>query len=253
MSIIMAHRGARNLWAENSLLGFRRVIEAGFTAVEFDLHLTDDGTLVVMHDATLERTTNATGPTRALSDASRKEVRLKDESGAVSDEYVPSFDEVLDLFAPHPEIILYVELKADEAYRPYAGMVAKITAALDARGMSKRAWLHSFDIDVVRELRDQAPAYPRMISVNHEWAEKQGGLAALLDNVDDLVDVVGIHHALFDAETDLVKSRLGMDRVSLWTLNSTEVMLRMAAHKPMFLVSDDPLLLRQTLAKAAQQ
>lgn len=118
MSILLAHRGARNVWAENSLLGFARVIEAGFTAVEFDLHLTDDDTLVVMHDATLERTTNATGPTRALTNESRKTVRLKDESGALTDEYMPSFEEALDLFEAHPEVVLYVELKADENYRP---------------------------------------------------------------------------------------------------------------------------------------
>jgi len=252
MSIIMAHRGARNVWAENSLLGFKRVIEAGFTAIEFDLHLTDDGTLVVMHDATLDRTTNATGPTRALTDESRKSVLLKDESGALTSEHIPSFEEALDLFEAHPEVMLYVEIKADEAYRSYPGMVAKVAAALAARGMSERAWLHSFDADVVREIRDQAPAFRRMISVNREWADKQGGLAAFLASVDDLVEVVGVHHALFSEEADLIKAQLGMDRVSLWTLNTPELMLEMAAHKPMFLVSDNPMLLRDTLEEAAQ-
>lgn len=118
--------------------------------------------------------------------------------------------------------------------------------------MTGRAWLHSFDADVVRDIRDQAPAFRRMISVNRDWADKQGGLAAFLDSVDDLVDVVGIHYALFREESDLIKERLGMDRVSLWTMNTPELMLEMAAHKPMYLVSDDPMLLRDTLAKAAQ-
>lgn len=251
MSIIMAHRGARNLWAENSLEGFARVIEGGFTAVEFDLHLTGDGTLVVMHDATLARTTDATGLTRALTDATRKDVRLKDEAGNITANHVPSFDEVLDLFADHPAIGLYVELKADENYRPYDGMTALVVEKLAARGMLDRACLHSFDIDVVREIREVAPSVERMISVNAEWAEKQGGLAAFFESVDDLVDVVGVHHALYTAERDLVRTRLGMERVSLWTLNTPDLMRAMAAEGPKFLVSDDPFLLRDTLAQDA--
>ena len=55
MSQIMAHRGARNLWAENSCLGFRRTAGHGFDAIEFDLHLTDGGEIVVIHDPTLDR------------------------------------------------------------------------------------------------------------------------------------------------------------------------------------------------------
>ena len=249
MNTIMAHRGARNIWAENSLEGFARVIEGGFTAVEFDLHLTDDGTLVAMHDAALDRTTDATGPTRALTDATRRNVRLKDEGGTLTGNHIPGFDEVLALFAPHPAITLYVELKSDADDRPYAGMTAKVVAALRARGMMDRVWLHSFDINVVREIRDLAPTVPRMISVNTAWADKQGGLGAFLDSVDDLVEVVGVHHALFTAERDLLRARLGMERISLWTLNTPDLMRAMAAEGPRFLVSDDPFLLRDTLAE----
>ncbi|MDN3714450.1 glycerophosphodiester phosphodiesterase family protein [Paracoccus cavernae] len=70
MSRIMAHRGARNLWAENSMLGFRNILPHGFDAVEFDVHLTDAGEMVI-HDATLDRTTTGSGPVRALTPEAR--------------------------------------------------------------------------------------------------------------------------------------------------------------------------------------
>jgi glycerophosphoryl diester phosphodiesterase len=62
MTRIIAHRGARNLWAENSLDGFRRTTQLGVDAVELDLHLSHDGAVVVIHDPLLDRTTNGHGP-----------------------------------------------------------------------------------------------------------------------------------------------------------------------------------------------
>ena len=83
MSQIMAHRGARNLWAENSCLGFRKTARHGFDAIEFDLHLTDAGEIVVIHDPTLDRTTNGTGQTRDLTPDSRRALRLRGPDGAL--------------------------------------------------------------------------------------------------------------------------------------------------------------------------
>ena len=62
MTLITGHRGARNLWPENSLTGFRNAITLGVDAIEFDVHLTRSGELVVIHDATLERTAEGAGP-----------------------------------------------------------------------------------------------------------------------------------------------------------------------------------------------
>jgi len=55
---IVGHRGARNLWPENSITGFRNVFDLAIEVVEFDVHLSDAGELLVIHDPTLERTTD---------------------------------------------------------------------------------------------------------------------------------------------------------------------------------------------------
>lgn len=248
MPKIMAHRGARNLWAENSAYGFRQTVRHGFDAIEFDLHLTDAGELVVIHDATLERTTDGTGLVRDLTPESRRALRLKGPDGALIDEGVPSFDEVLDILTPDTAD-LYVELKADQNGQPYPGMVAMAAEALRQRGLQARSVLHSFDISVVREIRDVAPEFGRLISVNRDWATRQGGIAALLAEVDGLVDIVGIHHELFEAEFDLIRSLRPLVATSVWTVNDPDLIRRWIARGPGYIVSDNPVLVRELMTE----
>ena len=87
MVLIIGHRGARNLWPENSLEGFKRTRDLGVDAVEFDVHLARDGQLVVIHDPSLERTTEGTGP---VAD------RTAGELAAMG---VPGLEAVLDVYA----------------------------------------------------------------------------------------------------------------------------------------------------------
>lgn len=251
MSRIMAHRGARNLWAENSLLGFREILPYGFDAVEFDVHLTDAGEMVVIHDASLERTTNGQGMVRALTPEARRALRLKGPDGALIDECPPTLEEVLALFAKAPAIELWIELKSDEAGRPYPGLVAKAVAAVRAAGLAPRAALHSFDISVVEEVRDLAPELKRLVSIHGPSAEAQGGLAAVIDRVEGSVDVLGIHHELYEAELPLIQSKLPRERTSVWTINTPELMDRWIDYKPGFLVSDDPVMLQKRLHREA--
>ena len=62
--ILYGHRGARFEAPENTLTGFRHALRQGITAFEFDVHLSADDQLVVIHDATVDRTTNGTGAGR---------------------------------------------------------------------------------------------------------------------------------------------------------------------------------------------
>src|SRR5687768_9710541 len=73
--ILLGHRGARFEAPENTLPGFRYAIDLGLEAVEFDLRLTRDGEVVVIHDETVDRTTNGTG---AVADLTLGEVQRLD-------------------------------------------------------------------------------------------------------------------------------------------------------------------------------
>ncbi len=104
---IMGHRGASFYEPENTLRSFRRALEMGVAAVELDVHLTRDGRLAVIHDATLERTTNGRGRVR---DRTLKELQQLD---AGQGERIPSLEEALDLV--RGQALLLVELKEPEA------------------------------------------------------------------------------------------------------------------------------------------
>lgn len=58
MTKVYGHRGMMGLYPENTLLSFEKALEAGADGLEIDVHMTKDGEFVVMHDATLNRTTN---------------------------------------------------------------------------------------------------------------------------------------------------------------------------------------------------
>jgi glycerophosphoryl diester phosphodiesterase len=100
----VAHRGASSHYPENTLLAFRQAIDQGVDALEIDVHRTADDELVVMHDPTLERTTNGHGNIR---DRSLREIR---QLNAGQGERVPLLTEVIQL-ARDSQIRLCVEIK----------------------------------------------------------------------------------------------------------------------------------------------
>ncbi len=65
--LVMAHRGGAGLWPENTLYAFERAAEIGVDVIETEVHSTADNTLVFMHDDTVDRTTNGTGPINSLT------------------------------------------------------------------------------------------------------------------------------------------------------------------------------------------
>ena len=70
VTLLAAHRGGALLWPENSLLAFRNSVALGADFIEFDVHLSKDGELVVIHDPTLDRTTSGSGPVKGRTAAS---------------------------------------------------------------------------------------------------------------------------------------------------------------------------------------
>lgn len=104
---IMGHRGAPAYEPENTLRSIRRALKMGVAAVEVDVQLTRDGLLVVIHDDTLDRTTNGHG---AVKDFTFAELRALD---AGKGEPIPSLKEVVDLIKGRAHLV--VELKQPEA------------------------------------------------------------------------------------------------------------------------------------------
>lgn len=242
MTSITAHRGARGLWPENSLLGFREAAKLPVAAIEFDVHLTEAGELIVIHDATLQRTVEAEGPVRTLTPERRRAVRLRG-----TDEAPPLIDEVLAVLAPVERLALHVEIKHDEAGRRYAGIEALVAARLAQFGVAPRVHLTSFDTAVLAECRRVAPEIARLVSVNADWAARRGGLAGFLDAVEGLVGIVAVEQNLLEREWKTATARLGRERLCVWTVNDEAALARWFASDVGHLTTDRP-----DLALAAQ-
>lgn len=240
MMKIMAHRGARNLWAENSLTGFRNVLALAVEGVEFDLHLTNSGQILVIHDATLDRTTTGSGNVCDLDDTARRSIRLKDENGNITSDHIPTFEEVLDVLEVRPDLKLYVELKSGPDGKPYEGLVEKTVEIIESRNIAERVVLHSFDRSVVERCAEVAPAIERLMSLNTEWVERNGGLEHFFRTVEPLVRFVGVHHVLFEAEFDRILSLFPKDRLGVWTLNDRELIDRWMDRDIPYITSDSP-------------
>ncbi|OGP71828.1 MAG: hypothetical protein A2Z73_07300 [Deltaproteobacteria bacterium RBG_13_60_28] len=104
---IIGHRGAAAEEPENTLRGFKRALDVGAAGVELDVHLTRDGWLAVIHDETLERTTNGRGRVR---DFTLAELQKLD---AGQREHIPALEEVVELVQGRG--LLLVELKKPDA------------------------------------------------------------------------------------------------------------------------------------------
>lgn len=95
--MVFAHRGDWRYAPENSLKAFENCINVGFDGIELDLQMTKDSVLVVIHDESLERTTTGRGKVSNYTLQELRRFHLKTPTGYVSNQKIPTFDEVLEL------------------------------------------------------------------------------------------------------------------------------------------------------------
>lgn len=144
---IIGHRGAPRYAPENTLPGFENAAALGADRLECDVHLTYDGEPVVIHDETLERTTNGAG---RVGDFTLAELRkLNAGAGAV----IPTLREYIDVGQRYG-LGLLIELKSPHLY---PGVEERVLAELEAANYLHRAILQSFDFDSLRRLRQLRP------------------------------------------------------------------------------------------------
>ncbi len=154
---VIAHRGASHARPENTLEAFRHAIELGVDLLEFDVRITADGHPIIMHDPTVDRTTNGTGAVRDLTFA---EIRSLDAGAKFGDRHrglqVPTLDEVLDLARPSG-VGLDVQIYAIE--ETSEDLTRKVVDALQKYEYDERAFIAAEE-DVVLFARSLDPDRP---------------------------------------------------------------------------------------------
>jgi glycerophosphoryl diester phosphodiesterase len=142
--LVVAHRGASAYEPENTLRAFRRAIEMGAEMSELDAHLSKDGHVIVMHNASVEATTNGHGAIRDMTLAELK--RLDAGKG----EQIPTLPEVIDLVKGKHG--LYIELKG-EGTPPVVTKILRDNHFVDRR----QVIVGSFLAPLVKEMKEIAP------------------------------------------------------------------------------------------------
>jgi glycerophosphoryl diester phosphodiesterase len=142
----IAHRGASGTFPENTLSAFRAAIDAQAAMCELDVQLTRDGAVVVIHDDTVERTTDGKGEVAemTLAELQRLDAGARFRNGAVKGERIPTLDEVFAVTAGRCG--LNIELKAGGLEH----QVAQIMQARDAFGDSI---VSSFDWEYLKKIQ----------------------------------------------------------------------------------------------------
>lgn len=166
--LVIAHRGYSAAAPENTLAAFESALRVGADLLELDVALDADGVPVVIHDDTLDRTSDAVGN---VTDSGSAQLRTVDAgswfSPAFAGQRVPTLAEVVALVARHPSAGLLVEFKGS-----WTAASAAVGADLvRAGGIADRSILQSFDRGTVAALRDVAPDVRRALLVVRAGAD----------------------------------------------------------------------------------
>lgn len=242
---VIAHRGNRAFAPENTLLAFEQALALGADALEFDLRLSRDGVLMVIHDATLERCTDGRG---AVADHSAAQLKRFDAGmnfsadGGRSHPWrgrgvrISSFDDVIDSLPR--ELPMIVELKAADAGEPMRRAIRRhdigrriIVAGFDAAATRP---LQGTEVALGASTRDVVRALPRALL----------GLAAPSAPFQALCIPPrwhGVPVPIAALARSLRQSRDGVTHV--WTVNDEAQALRLWRCGVQGLIGDDPALL----------
>lgn len=233
---IIGHRGARFEAPENTIPGFRHAIDLGLTAVEFDIRMTGDGHLVVIHDATVDRTTDGEGEVSSFTLA---EIQALDARSTFPEWpepcVVPTFGQVLDAVEVLPELL--VEIKGDAPER-LDRIVPATVAEIVRRGLGERVTITSFEPYALEIARRDAPRIRR--GYIGDWHDRR-----FLDTAVALgCTQLDARHATADRALVAEAKTLGM-RVVGWPTNSREDLDGVIALDVDMFCTDSPTLLME--------
>ena len=222
--LVGGHRGNPAAHPENTLASFRSAIELGVDMIECDVHMSADGHMVVIHDHTLDRTTDGTGMVRDLT---WEELQRLDAGGG---ERLPSLEQVIAV-AREGRVGLAIEVK--QIPLPYPGLEERLVAALREAGMVDQAVVISFYHPSCRRLKELEPA----LQVGLLDAARPIDPVGLLRGAGG--DVWCPHYGAMDpALVEEIHAAGGA--VGAWTVNDEPAVLWCRLCRPDSVFSDDP-------------
>ena len=221
--IIVAHRGLHHVHPENSLAAFRAAWDAGFEWCECDVQEARGGELVVIHDESLDRTTDGSGPVAQQTLATLTRHRLRRPDGSVTGEGLASLDELLALMRPDEGLLLEIKPNIPKGL---------LWGALNRLG-SRRVIIQSFHEDVVRAANEMRMR-TAWLSEDPQWFRRiESSAGASLHMRHDLV------------QPDLIRRcRAAGKGIGVWTVNAPDDVRRTIGLGVDMIITDEPIRVR---------
>lgn len=233
---IASHRGGALLWPENSFFAFHQALALPAEQLELDVHLSADGHPVVIHDATLDRTTDGTGPVHARSLSELHRLRPRGAEG----ETLLTLAEAAVLVREAGRV-LRLEIKADAVGRPYPGSEPRCLEVLDAAAMRNHTVLMGFAPRIVAEAA-AAGGFARIVLLleARTWRGMGMPAAVALARASGAGEI-GLPIAELDARTVAALREAGL-AVSAWGTNHEPTIRQALTLGLDAMATDDPVL-----------
>ena len=158
---VAAHRGDSYNYYENTMDAFRAGLESGADMIETDVRMSKDGVLVLMHDATVDRTTDGTG---AVADLTFEELRRLNAGSRSCPAVIPTFEELLQLLDGR-DIVLNIELKeyaTQDNLQRSRSCIEQCIRLLEQYGRTEQMLFNSFDAQNLEYIDDHYPGRFRL-------------------------------------------------------------------------------------------
>lgn len=211
--LVIAHRGASSLAPENTMAAVQVALDLGVDMIEIDVHRTSDGELVVIHDVTVDRTTDGEGFVSRLTLAEVRELDAGSWFGrSFSNERIPTLREVLE--ATKDKVTLLIELKGPRTEVRTVELVREL-------GMSNQVVVQSFDFQQIQKAKEKAPEIPTVFLVDKPNHSSEPARAAeWMANIAEYVGAsgIGIRHSWWTPELSDIAAARNLD-VFVWTVD----------------------------------
>ena len=150
---VMAHRGNKVKFPENTISAFRQAVDDGADIIETDLHMTSDGHFVCIHDDRVDRTTDGRGLVAEMTLSDLRTYNAANLQPDLTPEPVPTLEEFANLIPP--DVGLALELKSDIFLG--ADIATRLARQLDHLGVSQRSIILSFSFERLEAVRTASP------------------------------------------------------------------------------------------------
>lgn len=212
---VFGHRGYSAKYPENTLKAFEMAIEAGADGVELDVQMTKDGQLVVIHDETIDRTSNGKGWVKDYTYEELLKFNFNQLFPDLGEMKIPLMSEVFELIKPS-NLMINIELKTGIVFYP---MEEKLLELTKQYGMEKRVIYSSFNHESIMKMKKLDPdavcgfLYMDGTLDMDQYAVEHG--------------VLGLHPALYNLQYPGFVERCHQKGIALrpWTVNEIEHML----------------------------